>query len=114
MQLLAIERELPAGIYARSETLLRAEAAAVWKLQQSGLVRQLWSTAADRRTLLLFECSNAAEARRHLATLPMVEHGTVEFSVLELRNYDGFEHLFASDKSPAARIESASTEAPEY
>jgi muconolactone delta-isomerase len=114
MQLLAIERELPTGIYARPGDLIRAEAAAVWALQKSGIVRQLWFTASDRRTVLLLECDSAIEGRRHLATLPFVERGLIEFSVLELRSYDGFERLIAGGPSPGQSAELSVEDPPEY
>lgn len=113
MQILAIERELPAGIYAHSAELIRAEAAALWKLQKDGPLRHLWCTA-DQRTVLLLECGSAVDVRRHLATLPMVERGQIEFSVLELRNYDGFEELFHRGNLPAKTATTPPAEPPEY
>jgi muconolactone delta-isomerase len=108
MRILAIEHELPTPPHAKLAPLLRAEAAGVWALQKRGLIRDIWFTAADRRAILMLECPNAAE---HLATLPMVQYGLIEFGVYELAGYDGYERLFATGAKPSVV---QSEEPPEY
>lgn len=102
MRVLAIERELPMPAHQNLRDLLREEAAIVWDLQQRGVIRDLWFTAADRRAVVMLECANAAEARQHLATLPLVRSSLIDFTLLELRSYDGFERLFAHRLEPVA------------
>jgi hypothetical protein len=111
MRILAIERELASPGQAGLRELLRDEARAVWELQKSGVIRDIWFTASDRRAILMLECANAATAREHLDKLPLVRRGCSDFSVLELHSYDGFERLFTGDAlKPAAKPE----EPPEY
>ena len=110
MRILAIERDLPTPAYANPHDLLREEAAGAWDLSKRGIIRDIWFTA-DRRAVVMLECLNAAEARQHLSVLPLMRHGLSAFTVLELRNYDGYERLFATGiEPPAAKHE----EPPEY
>jgi muconolactone delta-isomerase len=111
MNILAIERELPARIPPGAAETLRAETAGLWDLHKRGLIRQLWS-ACDGRAILLLEAANAADARHQLATLPMVQTGRVEFSLIELRPYDALERLFEGGAAPGPWTKPA--EPPEY
>lgn len=100
MRILAVERELPRPMHRNLRDLLRAEAAAVWELQKRGVIRELWFTKADRRAIIMLECATLAEAKQHMAELPMVRAELIDFTLLELCCYDGIELLFAA--SPAA------------
>ena len=100
MRILAIEQSTAAGPVDNLNDLLRDEAAAVWRLQQSGIIREIWFTRPDRRAVIMLECVDTDEARQHLATLPLVHRRQIEFSLLELRHYDGLERLFASRALP--------------
>ena len=102
MRILAIERELPTASAGTLEQILGVEAACVWDLQKRGIVRDIWFTAAGNHAVILLECASATEARQHLATLPLVHAGVIDFTVHELRSYDGFERLFAHRLSPDA------------
>lgn len=79
--------------------LLRAEAAAVWELQKQGVIRDLWFTKADRRAIIMLECTSLEEAKQHVAGLPMVRAELIDFTLLELSCYDGIERLFAASPS---------------
>ena len=110
MRILAIEREQPTPFRPAEPDLLHQEASAVWDLQKQDVIRAIWF-ALGHRAVIIMECQNAAEARQHLATLPLVRCGRVDFTVLELRSYDGFERLFATaNTTPKPKRE----EPPEY
>lgn len=111
MRILAIERELaPVGATLPPD-LLRQEAAEVWALQKQGLIRDIWFTTQDRHAVVMLECQNAAEARQHLAALPLARSGLIDFIVHELVSYDGYERLFFTGTGPpVAKHE----EPPEY
>lgn len=111
MNILAIEKELPARLPPSAREALREETAGLWDLHKRGLIRQLWS-AGDGRAILLLEAANAADASRQLAALPMVQTGRVEFSVIELRPYAALERLFQGGTAPAPQAKPA--EPPEY
>lgn len=96
MRILAIERGHPTSVNATLHDLLRDEAAGIWDLHQRDIIRELWFTASDRHAIMMLECKNAAEARQHLDTLPLVRTGLIDFTLHELRSYDGFGRLFAN------------------
>ncbi len=110
MRILAIERELPTPVHSNLHDNLRAEAAGVWDLLKGGIIRDIWFTA-DRHAIVMLECLNAAEARQHLAGLPLVRTGLIEFTLHELHSYDGFERLFATGAEPPVHVHQ---EPPEY
>ena len=95
MKILAHSRTLAADEAAFSTELLHAEAEKVWELQQDGRIREIYFTA-DGEAVLLLELRSAAEARRVLATLPLVRAKLIEFTIDELRPYSGFARLFAT------------------
>ncbi|HEY5551941.1 MAG TPA: muconolactone Delta-isomerase family protein [Opitutaceae bacterium] len=108
MRILAIERDLPAPPAPNIKELLRAEAACVWDLQKRGIIRDIWFTVEGHNAVIMLECRDATEARQHLATLPLVQAGAIDFSIQELRSYDGYERLFATEDVPS-RSASGST-----
>jgi len=107
MRILAIEREIPTKPSITKEQIYRVEAACVWDLQKRGIIRDIWFTAVGNHAVIMLECASATEARQHLAMLPLVHAGVIEFTVHELRQYDGFERLFAhrlnNDRDAPAR-----------
>lgn len=111
MRILAIERDLtPPGASVPAD-LLRREATEVWALQKQGVIRDIWFTNPGRNAIVMLECVNGTAARRHLAALPLVRAGMIDFTVHELTSYDGYERLFSSSpKAVAAKPE----EQPEY
>lgn len=97
MRILALERELAPPTASLPPDLLRHEATVVWSLQKQGTIRDIWFTTPGRSAVVMLECPNAVEARRHLATLPLVQAGLIDFTVLELNTYDGYERMFTRD-----------------
>lgn len=111
MRILAIERELTSVGTVLPPDLLRQEAAQVWALRKQDIIREIWFTRQNRQAVIMLECPNAAEARRHLATLPLVRAGLLDFIIHELAHYDGCARLFApGPNAPAPKPE----EPPEY
>lgn len=100
MRILAIERERPTPGQVSLPDLLRDEAAGIWELSKRDVIRDLWFTGTDAHAVIMLECKNAAEARQHLAALPLVRTGLIDFTLHELRNYDGFERLFTIGGEP--------------
>lgn len=47
--------------------------------------------------MLVLECADVQAAREALGTLPLVQHGLIEFELIPLRAYPGFARLFAED-----------------
>ena len=95
MQILALEVEQPGAAAAGFAPLLKAEARAVWALQQAGVVREIYFRADADSAVLVLECADVDEARRTLAALPLVQAGLIGFDLIPLRAYPGYARLFA-------------------
>jgi hypothetical protein len=63
---------------------LGAEGPRVAELRQAGVLEQFWLKADRTGAVLLLEVADADDARRQLATLPLVENGITSFEVTEL------------------------------
>jgi len=95
MRILAIERPVAGAVEGQFTPELRAaEAFAAWSLYQAGVIRELYFHANETMAVLVLECADLAEADAALESLPMVSAGLIEFEVLPLRAYSGFERLF--------------------
>ena len=94
MQLIALEVPVPGVEEERFAALGREEAAAVWALTQSGVIRTAWFRADRTEAVLLLECPSAPAAEAALADLPFVRAGLIGFEVIPLRPYPGFARLF--------------------
>jgi muconolactone delta-isomerase len=99
MRILAVERPV-AGVSSDRFTaeLSAAEARRAWDLHQAGTIRELYFRADEPAAVLVLESADADEARRTLATLPLVAAGLIEFEVMALRAYPGFARLFANER----------------
>ena len=95
MKILAIEKDVPGVGEAAFEEHLPAEARAAFALQQSGVLREIYFRADRDDAVLILECADVDEARRTLATLPLVRAGLITFDLIPLKAYPGFARLFA-------------------
>jgi muconolactone delta-isomerase len=96
MKILALEKEIPGFRAEQFKPHLKAEAMCVWDLQQQGVVREVYFRQDRSEAVLVLECADAAEARRILATLPLVRSGLIEFDIIPLIPYPGFARLFVN------------------
>lgn len=94
MKILALEIELPGTDKKAFHELARDEAAKLWKLYQSGVIRELYYRKERSEAVLVLECQGAEEAVKILAALPMVEAGLIDFEIIPLVAYPGFARLF--------------------
>jgi len=94
MKILALEKEVPGIPDGACEPYLRAEAVRAWQLYQNGIVRELYFRSDWPGAVLVLECSDVAAAEKALATLPLGKQGLVQFELIPLRAYPGFERLF--------------------
>src|SRR5664279_2527363 len=96
MKILALEKEVPGTTAAAFQSHVRAEAARIWELQQSGLLREIYFRQDRSDAVLMIECADVAEAHRILGSLPLVRKGLITFEVIPLMPYPGLARLFAS------------------
>jgi muconolactone delta-isomerase len=100
MRILAIERPVPGVADDRfTPDVSVAEARRAWELHQAGSIRELFFRADESAAVLTLECDDVGEARRMLATLPLVAAGLIDFELIPLRAYPGFGRLFADSSS---------------
>ncbi len=94
MKILALETEMHGATDDRFAPHLAAEARRAWELHQSGVIRELYFREDADAAVLVLECASVEEARRALATLPLVREGLIGFDLIPLRAYPGFARLF--------------------
>jgi len=94
MKILALEKESPGTTPEQFAPHLKAEAARVWELYQSGQLREMYFRQDRSEAVLILECADAQEARQVLDSLPLVQAGLIGFEVIPLVPYPGFERLF--------------------
>lgn len=95
MKILALEKESPNATPGQFSPHLRAEAARVWELHQSGVLREIYFSQDRHEAVLILECVDGAEAHQVLSTLPLAKAGLITFEVIPLVPYSGFARLFA-------------------
>jgi len=98
MKILAIEKNTPAiQDQELSPILLKEEARSVWSYHRSGKIREVYFRADRRAAVLILECVSVDEAKALLSSLPLVRAGSIEFELIPLTAYSGFERLFAEE-----------------
>jgi hypothetical protein len=58
------------------------------------VLREFYFDEDHRRAVLILECSDAPDARSVLASLPLVREKLIDFDIMPLSPYTGFERLF--------------------
>ncbi len=94
MKIIALESELPGATSEAFQNHAQVEARKVWESHQAGLIRELYFRANQSTAGLVLECASMDEAQAVLAELPFVCHGLIEFELIPLVAYPGFERLF--------------------
>ena len=94
MKILALEHELPNVTVEQFQQYAVAEARHVWELTQAGALRETYFRADRHEAVLVLECSSVKEAQEILTSLPFVQNRLIEFELIPLKAYSGFERLF--------------------
>jgi muconolactone delta-isomerase len=63
---------------------LADEGKRVAELQQAGVLEQLWVRADHTGAVVFLEAADAADARRHIETFPLVQRGVATVELIEL------------------------------
>ena len=95
MKILAIEHELPGAPTESFRRFAKEEARQAWDLHQAGLIRELYFRSDRDEAVLVLECTSIEEAQSTLYELPFVREGLIDFELIPLKAYPGFERLFA-------------------
>ena len=94
MKILAIEREIQGVRGEQFEAHLKPEAARVWDLYQTGIIRELYFRQDQSSAVLMLECKDIKAADQVINTLPLVKEGLITFDLIPLKAYPGFSRLF--------------------
>jgi len=94
MKVLAIEKELDKKSADDMKPLLAKEARRAWELYQSGVFREIYFAQDRPLAIVIMEADGVEDAKKALATLPLVEAGYIDFDVMPLAPYPGFARLF--------------------
>ena len=94
MKILAIEKEILDVTAEMFQLHLKDEAAKVWELHKTGIIREIYFGKEEHNAIIILECKDAEEARNILNQLPLVKEGLIDFEITVLKPYDGFERLF--------------------
>jgi hypothetical protein len=97
MKILALEKELPDIAASAFQPHLKAEAKRVWELYKSEIIREIYFDKDRHNAVIIMECTDAAEAEKHLESLPLVKEGLIGFDIIALEPYHGFARLFETD-----------------
>ena len=92
MKLLAIEQETSSVNWDNESEVLINESYQVYHLFQEGIIRDIYFTENENAVIIL-ECKSKEEAITMLSTLPHVKAGMINFEVMELRPYSGFDRI---------------------
>jgi muconolactone delta-isomerase len=92
MKFLAIEKELAGVDWSAVDEILKREAKQVLELFKQDKLREIYFTD-DHRAVLILECSNRAEAKEILNSLPLVQQKMIGFELMSLLPYTGFDRL---------------------
>ena len=94
MKIIALEKELSNVRTIDFRKNAKAEAKALWKLYLNGIVREFYFRKEKKLAVLILEVKNKAEAKKALSKLPYVSKKLIEFELIPLRPYPGFQRLF--------------------
>lgn len=92
MKLLAIEQETSTVNWDEESEVLINESYQVYHLFQEGIIRDIYFTENENAVIIL-ECASKDEAIKLLQSLPLVKAGLINFEVMELRPYTGFDRI---------------------
>jgi hypothetical protein len=94
MKIIAIEHELPTATAKAFAGLSQVEAKKAWELHQSGFIREIYFRADENSAVLVLEAVSVESALEQLQQLRLVKDGLIEFELIPLKAYPGFETLF--------------------
>ena len=94
MKIIALEKELSNARTIDFRKNAKAEAKALWQLYQSGIVREFYFQKDENLAVLVLEAKNMQTAKKALGKLPFVNKKLIEFELIPLKPYPGFERLF--------------------
>jgi len=94
MKIIAFEKELSNARTIDFRKNAKAEAKALWQLYLSGIVREFYFRKDENLAVLILEAKSKQAAKKLLSKLPFVSKKLIEFELIPIKPYPGFERLF--------------------
>ena len=94
MKIIAFDRFKPGVTLDTLRPYLRDEVSNVWRLWKAGTVRENYARADEPGVVIVFECPDLDEARRHIADFPLTKAGLIEWEFIALDAPLPLEFLF--------------------
>ena len=95
MKILAIEKEIEGVKWDNMDYILELDARHVFQLYLSDRLREIYFTE-NKNAVLILETKDKNSAKELLDALPLVKNKKINFEIMELRPYTGFERLLSS------------------
>ncbi len=92
MKILALEKEVDGVDWGNLDEVLKQEALQVYQLQKSGIIREIYFNQ-NHCAVIILECDNTTIALNILKALPLVKNGLIDFEVMSLNPYNGFDRI---------------------
>ena len=97
MIILALEYEIAGATAEQFHQYEKAEARKVWELTQAGILREAYFRADKNEAVFILESASIREVESALSTLPFVQNKLIQFELIPLKSYPGYERLFVKD-----------------
>jgi hypothetical protein len=94
MKILALEKELPNVRQSDFKKYAREEAKTLWSLYKKGIVREFHFRKNENLAVLIIEANGVKSAKKTLTRLPFISKKLIDFELIPLKPYPGFERLF--------------------
>lgn len=94
MKIIALEKEKPTAQSSDFKKYRQKEAKVLWELYQKNVVREFYFRDDQKAAVLILETDSKEQAENELSGLPFVKNDLIEFELLPLKPYPGFERLF--------------------
>lgn len=95
MRILCLDIPLPGANPEAYAPHMLEEVRHAWELHRSGIVRDIWFRQDRPGVAILAEAASVEEARRELDGFPLAKAGLIDWEVIPLGPFLGWEALFA-------------------
>ncbi len=93
MKIIAIEHEKEGVTTNDFQPHLEAEAQKVYELYKKGIIREIFFRGDEKSAVIIMECDDKDSASNILNDLPLVKQGLIDFEVIPLVPYPGFDRI---------------------
>lgn len=96
MKILALEKEMPGVTDDHYAPHLKDEAIHVYDLYKSGTIREIYFRKNESSAVLIMECKDETEAQNYLNDFPLVRNKLIDFEIIPLIPYPGFDRILTN------------------